>query len=137
MNQLQEFITNHWQLSLTFGVLLVLMLINELISKKKQAKGVSPQTTVDMMNNNKAMVVDFRNEEAYKNGHILGAIHASFDDFQKPKMDKYKNKTLILVCDKGIQSQQIAAKISASGFQPLVLSGGMSAELFFCKEGLQ
>ncbi len=129
MNQLNEFINHHWQLSLAFIVVLVITIINELLSKKSKAKEVTPQTVVDMMNNQEAVVIDIRDKDSFKNGHIIDAINACADDFNQPKMEKYKNKPIILVCNRGIQANTVAAKIRTQGFQPLVLSGGMGSWL--------
>jgi rhodanese-related sulfurtransferase len=127
MEHLSQFITNHWQLSLLFIVVLFLTFLNELLSQKKKAKELSPQAAVDLINNENAVVVDLRDTEAFKKGHIIASIQAKEEDFTQKKMDKYKNKPLILVCTRGIQASAFAAKIRTQGYQPLVLSGGISA----------
>lgn len=125
MNQLSQFINNHWQLCLLFAIVLLLTLINEFISKKKKAKELSPQSAVDMINNQDTVVIDLRDKDAFKNGHIIDAINANAADFSQPKMDKYKDKNILLVCARGQQASAVAAKIKEQGFKPLVLSGGI------------
>ncbi|HFL3390151.1 TPA: rhodanese-like domain-containing protein, partial [Legionella pneumophila] len=49
------------------------------------------------------------------------------DDFEQQKMSKYKDKPIILVCARGLQSPTLAMKIRNQGYQPLVLSGGIQA----------
>ncbi len=127
MEHLSQFITNHWQLWLCLIVILLLIFIYEFITMKKKAKQLSPQAAVDLINHEDAVVIDIRDKENYKNGHIIDSINANVDDFDQPKMNKYKNKPLILVCAKGIQTQSLAAKISTLGYQPLVLAGGFAA----------
>lgn len=127
MEHLGQFISNHWQLWLAFIVILLLVFINELITQKKKAKELSPQTAVDMINNGNAVVIDLRDKEAFKNGHIIDSVNCNASDFEQQKMDKYKNKSIILVCARGLQSPAVAAKIRTQGFQPLVLSGGIAA----------
>ncbi|USQ14578.1 rhodanese-like domain-containing protein [Legionella lytica] len=129
MEQLGQFITNHWQLWLLFIIVLFLTFLNELITQKKKAKQLSPQAAVDLINNENAVVIDLRDKEAFKKGHIIDAIHAKNDDFEQQKMDKYKNQPIILVCERGLQSPAIATKISAQGYKPSVLNGGMNAWL--------
>lgn len=127
MEHLGQFITNHWQLWLAFIVILLLIFINELITQKKKAKELSPQSAIDLINNENAVVIDLRDKESFKNGHIIDAIHCTAEDFEQAKMNKYKNKPIILVCARGLQSPAIAAKISTMGFQPMVLGGGIAA----------
>jgi rhodanese-related sulfurtransferase len=127
MEHLGQFISSHWQLWLAFIVILTLILINELMTQKKKAKALSPQTMVDMINNENAIVVDIRDKESYKNGHIIDSINCNAEDFEQPKMNKYKNKNIILVCARGLQSSSVAAKIRSQGFQPLILDGGIAA----------
>ncbi len=127
MNQFSEFIIHHWPLWVAFFILLLLVFANEFISQKKKAKEISPQIAVDLINNEDALVIDLRDKDAFKNGHIIDSIHASAEDFNQNKMDKYKNKNLILICAKGLQAPNVAAKIKTLGFNPRVLSGGIAA----------
>lgn len=127
MEHLGPFIINHWQLWLAFVFILFLILLNELNSQRKKAKELSPQSVIDMINNNEAMVVDLRDKEAFKKGHIIDSIQAKAEDFEQQKMNKYKNNPLILVCASGTLSPTVAAKIREKGYQPFVLQGGIAA----------
>lgn len=127
MAQLSEFITNHWMLWAAFIGISILVLINEFISQNGKAKDLSPQGAVDKINNENALVVDLRDQDSYKNGHIIDSIHAKTEDFEAPKMNKYKNKLIILACARGVQSQAAAHKLQALGYQALVLAGGVEA----------
>ncbi|MFT4058882.1 MAG: rhodanese-like domain-containing protein [Legionella sp.] len=127
MEQFSQFITNHWLLWLLFIVILFLTFLNELISQKKKAKELSPQKAVELINNEDAVVIDLREKEAFKNGHIINAINAKSDDFAQQKMEKYKGIPIILVCERGVQSPILASKISTQGYQPMVLNGGINA----------
>lgn len=128
MEHLGQFISNHWQLWLAFVIILVITFVNELYSQKKRAKELSTGAAVEMMNNEQAVVIDVRDAQTYSAGHIIGAIHASADDFSQQRMDKHKNKPIIFVCAKGLQSATLAAKVRTQGFtQPMVLAGGIEA----------
>jgi len=127
MNQFSQFVVHHWPLWVAFAILLVLIIINELFALQKKAKEVSPQMAVSLINNDGAVVVDLRDKEAFKNGHIIESIQASADDFNQAKMNKYKDTPLILVCARGLQAPVVAAKIRPLGFNPVVVRGGMSA----------
>lgn len=127
MEHLSQFITNHGLLWLAFIVVLALTALNELFMQKKKAKEISPEMVVDMMNNESAIIVDIRDKESFKNGHIINAMNATPDEFDKPKMIQLKDKQMILVCARGLQSPALATKLRTQGFQTLVLSGGLAA----------
>lgn len=127
MEHLGQFITNHWQLWLALIGILLLIFINELVTQKKKAKELTPQAAVDLINNENAVILDLRDKESFKNGHILNSINCSAEDFEQQKMNKYKNKKIILVCARGLQSPAVAAKITSQGYQPLVLGGGIAS----------
>jgi rhodanese-related sulfurtransferase len=60
--------------------------------------------------------------------HIINSIRNNIQDFNEHRMDKYKEKPLILACAKGLQSPALAAKLRTKGFlQPMVLAGGIAA----------
>lgn len=125
MEQFSQFISNHWQLWAAFIVVLLLVFINEFLAQKKKAKEISPQSAVDLINNDEAVIIDLREKEAFKNGHIIDSINAKEDDFNQPKMDQYKDKNIILICARGLQSPTVANKIRTLGFKPLILRGGI------------
>ena len=128
MQQLEQFITNHWGLWLALVAILSSIFINELISQKKRAKELSTAAAIDMINHENAIVIDLRDQETFRAGHIIDAIRASADDFNQPRMEKYKKKPLILVCAKGLQATTLATKLREQGFeQPMVLAGGVAA----------
>lgn len=127
MEHMGQFITNHWELWLALIVVLSLIYINELVSQKKKAKEVSPQAAVGLINNSDAAIIDLRDVENFKNGHIIDAIRATEADFTKPGFEKYKKNPFILVCAKGLQAPTIATKLKDQGFNAFVLAGGMTA----------
>ena len=127
MEQISQFIINHWFLWSAFIVLLALTFVNELLAKKQKAKQLSPQAVVDLINNDEAVVIDIRDKELFKKGHIIDAINLRIDEFDKPKLAQHKDKTVIIVCDKGIQAATAATQLKAQGFQAQVMSGGLAS----------
>ena len=128
MDQLIQFFCNHWVLWLTLLFILILIFINEMLAQKKQAKQVSPQAAIDLINHQQAVVIDLRDTELFNKGHIIDSVRVSADDFQKKSMDKYKNKLLVLVCARGQQSQTLAVTLREQGYvNTMVLAGGIAA----------
>lgn len=127
MDKMTQFISNHLALSLAFIGVLLLVVINELLSGKKKASELSPQNAVNLINHENAVVVDLRDKENFNKGHIIEAVNAKEEDFSTPKMNKYKNKKIILICGNGLQSSTTAAKLRTQGYEPYVLGGGITA----------
>lgn len=127
MEQLIQFISNHLLLCAAFLAVLIVVVITELQGQKGKGNQVSPQGAVDLMNHQEAQVIDIRDKEQFKEGHILNAICASPDDFSQEKIKKFKDKPIILVCNRGIQAGSLAVNLKAQGYPRIyVLSGGMS-----------
>ena len=117
---------NHWQLWLAFIAVLALTFIYEFITQKKKSKQLTPQLAVAMINNENAVVIDLRDKETFKTGHIIDSVNATAEDFDQPKMNKYKKKPVILACARGLQSPAVAAKIRTQGYQVFILAGGIA-----------
>lgn len=129
MEHLSQFISNHAFLWGALAVIVILILINESIALKQKASELSPQALVDMMNNEHAVIIDIRDQESYKMGHIIDAININPTDVDQNKMNKYKNKPLVVVCAKGTQGQATVGKLKDLGFTAQLLNGGMVAWL--------
>jgi rhodanese-related sulfurtransferase len=128
MEQLGQFILNHLGLVSALIIILILIFINEFISQKKKAKELTPAGVVKLMNHDDAVVIDSRDAETFASGHIINAIRASGDEFTKERIKKYKQKPIVLVCARGLQSPALATKLREQGFENVaVLSGGMNA----------
>lgn len=128
MEQFGQFVINHWGLWVLLISVLIIIFINERIVQKMRAKELSPQAAVALLNEDNAVVIDLRDKDAFRNGHIINAINTTKEDFEQNRMDKYKEKALILVCTRGTESTTLASKLRTDGFsQPMVLAGGITA----------
>jgi rhodanese-related sulfurtransferase len=128
MEQVGQFIMNHWALCLALVGILLLIYINEWFTKTKGPQTLSPQLVVERINHDDAVIIDLRDQEAFSAGHIINAIRAAADDFDLPRMNKYKQKPIVLVCARGVQAQPLAHKLKSKGFvNAMVLAGGLTA----------
>jgi rhodanese-related sulfurtransferase len=128
MGQLGHFIVNHWLLWVLLFIVFIAIFLNEFVEQKKQGQEIDPQTAVKLINDKDALVIDLRDEENYRKGHIINAIRVTPESFNTKQMDKYKTNPIILVCARGSESKHLATKLRQQGFtQPLALSGGISA----------
>ena len=101
MGQLTQFVTNHWALWLALVAILILIFFNEFIAQKKRAKELSPAAAIDLINHNNAVVIDLRDPDAFRDGHIVDSIRISAEEFNQQRT--FKNLTdisssYIIVC---------------------------------------
>lgn len=128
MEQLSQFAIHHWELCTAFIAIFLLILINELISQKKASLSLSPQSAVEKINHDDATVLDIRSQELFSAGHIINALRVNSNDFDQPRLQKYKTKPIIIVCAKGIEAHALGNKLKSQGFtNAMVLAGGLTA----------
>jgi len=125
-NQFQDFILHHWELWLALFTVLSLLLINEYLTQKKGPQALSTAAAIDAINHQDATVIDMRNADVFKAGHVVGSKNMPTEPLTK--LNKYKNKPLILVCERGLQSTSLAVKLRKQGFtNVMILAGGITA----------
>lgn len=130
MSEYLHFFYNHIELSLAFIVLLLLVLWEELGSKRYSRAGIPPQTLVTLMNHEGALVLDIRTPEAFKQGHITGALNVPAQTLETnlKKLIKYKNSPVVVVDETGQASIRVLGELKKNNFQKLhLLSGGLAA----------
>ena len=75
-----------------------------------------------------AFLIDFRDREAYRTGHIKGAINVPYEKFEEmQEYDFPKGKTLVLYCERGGASLLAARILAKKGYQTRTVIGGMNA----------
>lgn len=127
MDQFIEFIGNHWLLSGTFAALLIAFFYNEV---KRGGQTVSSQELVNLVNQQRAIVLDVRETGEYTAGHITDAInipHASLQSRLK-ELEKYKERPIVVVCKMGQHAGSMGTLLKKAGFQNVArLKGGLSS----------
>ena len=126
MEQLSEFIVNHWILVTAFCVVLGL-LISSLLGG---AGGVSPQQAVMMMNRENARAVDVRPEKDFAAGHILDAVHLPAQALGEAgqRLKGLGEQPLLVYCASGATSAAAVKQIRQAGFERVQqIRGGMAA----------
>ena len=94
----------------------------------KGGKKIEPNELTRLINKENAILIDLRKKEDYENGHIMTALnypHQEFDNHMY-KLDKFKERPIILVCDMGRNSANIGEKLKKAEFKRTFrLNGGM------------
>jgi rhodanese-related sulfurtransferase len=132
MNHLIVFTTHNWVLILTLVIIIVLLILEE---KKgginlSGTKQIEPQTLINLVNHESALVIDLRTETEFKAGHIASAKNVTADDFASKisTLAKDKDKPVVLVCSNGRTSQNTGTALRKQGFTNVsALAGGINA----------
>ena len=97
---------------------------------KGASGGLDTVAAVQLINREKAVVVDVCEPAEYAAGHIVGSKNIPLGDLQAKLAGAVKNKSLplILVCQSGARSARAVATAKTLGFeQAQSLGGGLAA----------
>lgn len=127
MSQLIEFVTNHWMLFLTLGVIAGLLVHNILHGNKGSVDALQ---ATQLINREGAVVLDVRPTADFAQGHIINALNIPMNGFKNQigTLQKYKDQPLLVSCRSGSQSTLACSQLRKEGFQKVYnLQGGILA----------
>lgn len=129
MQDLAAFINNHLALSYGFSLVFAMLLFVEFLRNKRMSFHISPTRAIQLINHESANVVDLRHADDFRKGHIVNASTMQISEINEgsKKLEKFKSKPLILVCQRGLESQKMAAKLLKQGYNVYSLAGGIGA----------
>lgn len=122
-----QFLIDNWMLivvALVSGAMLMWP------SLGKGGGSLNPTQAVQLMNHQKAAVIDVCEPNEYAAGHIVGARNIPLGSLEQQLAGAVKNKQLpvILVCASGMRSGRAVAVAKKLGYENAQsLSGGMGA----------
>ena len=123
-----KFILDNWMLlsvALASGSMLLWPVL-----KGAGAAGLTPAAAVQLINREKAVVVDVCETEEFAAGHIVGARNIPLNQLEEKLAGIAKNKALplILVCQSGARSGRAVLMARKLGYeQAQSLGGGLAA----------
>jgi rhodanese-related sulfurtransferase len=123
-----KFILDNWMMiavALASGGMLLWPLI-----KGGSLGGLTADAAVQLINREKAVVVDVCEADEFAAGHVVGAKNIPLGQLEEKLAGVVKNKALplILVCKSGARSGRAVAMAKKLGFEKAQsLSGGMGA----------
>ena len=92
--------------------------------------GLTPNGAVQLMNREKAVVVDVCESDEFAAGHIASARNIPLNQLEQrlPEVVKNKSLPLVLVCQTGGRAQRALAVAKSLGYdKAVVLGGGLGA----------
>jgi rhodanese-related sulfurtransferase len=96
----------------------------------QRGKRATPQDVTLLINRSKATIVDVRDAKEFAEGHLPEAKNIPLADLDKRigELDKFKSKSVVVVCKTGARASAAAAKLAKAGFTDVVnLDGGVAA----------
>ncbi len=112
----------------------ILLLLSSLLSSSDIFAGtlpsVSPRQAAEMQTQQKAVIVDVRENDEWNAGHIAGAIHIPLGEIQNrvTELAKYQNQPVITQCRSGSRSAKAAELLKIAGFTNVHnMDGGLNA----------
>ena len=126
--KLIEFVTANWMLiliALSSGGMLAWPLI-----RGSGAGTLTAQGAVQLINRERAVLVDVREPEEFASGHMIGAKNVPLNQLEEKLTGAVKNKSvpLLLVCATGARAQRAVAMAKKLGYeQAQAVAGGLKA----------
>lgn len=129
ISQLSEFITNHPWLILAAVALTAMLIGGELKRRLSGVRDVAPGEATRLLNHENAIMIDMRNDRDFRDGHIVNAVHAPAENSDmSARLDKYRDRPLIVYCRSGQRSMPVCSKLRKQGFESVYnLKGGVLA----------
>lgn len=124
-----KFLIDNWML-IAIALASGGMLVFPLIASGMAAGALSASGAVQLINREKAVVVDVSETDEFAAGHVGGAKNLPFAQLEEKLTATVKNKTvpLILVCATGARSNRAVAVAKKLGYeQAQALGGGLKA----------
>ncbi len=98
--------------------------------KGATASGLTPEAAVQLINREKAVVIDVSEPEEFAKGRIGASKNVPFGQVEDKLPGVVKNKTLpvILVCPTGARANRLLAAVKKLGYERAqTLAGGLNA----------
>ncbi len=125
-----QFITTNFlpiSLALMSGAMFFWSLLG---SRIRGIKEVDTNAALQLINHKNAFVLDVREPDEYKNGHLLNAQLIPLGKLKERigELKKYKDVPIVVVCRSGNRSGTACVNLAKEGFsQAYNLTGGMMA----------
>ena len=124
-----KFLLDNWML-IAIALASGSMLVWPLITGGMNAGALSASGAVQLMNREKAVVVDVSEVDEFAAGHVVGAKNVPYGQLEEKLAAAVKNKALpvILVCATGARASRAVAVAKKLGYeQAQALGGGLKA----------
>ena len=130
MQEIMQFIGRNPILCLAWIALFGAVLFTTFKGVMSKVKVISRGEATHLINKEDAVVVDLRQRDDFRKGHIAGAVNLLPNEIKANnvgELDKHKSTPVIVVDATGMQSQTPANELVKAGFEKVfVLKDGIS-----------
>ena len=121
---LMPFVVQNWALVLIALVSGAMLLWPGIAASARS--GLTPDGAVQLINREKAVVIDVSEAEEFAAGHVTGARNVPVNQLQErlPQVAKNKAVPLVLVCANGARAQRALGVAKTLGYEKAVVLGG-------------
>lgn len=123
-----------WGISIFLIIIIFVVVLMKLTPSSSDSAGkngwdmLGQEQMLQEMKKDNVTIVDLREPQLYKNGHIPGAVNIPFADFQDKYTELDKNKRIIFVCHDGPMGDASSQFLLGKGYHNLAnFQGGMAA----------
>lgn len=88
---------------------------------------VKPEEAREMLAGNEATAIDIRDDETWRQGHIPGARHHPADEIDAALEEIEPEQTVIVVCEDGSESSEVASRLGDGDRSAVSIDGGMES----------
>ena len=126
LQELTPFVMKHWALCGGFVVVAILVVIEEIRAGGPSTNRLSPAEATHLINREDAMVIDVRDANAFREGHIVNAKNTALVDFDRAIEKLNRERTIILVDAMGDKTAALIERMKKAGFKkPCAIKNGM------------
>jgi rhodanese-related sulfurtransferase len=123
-----QFVVQNWYLFIALLVVLAMLAYGPLRQLMAGVQKISTPEAVRLVNHEKAVIVDVREPDEYRSGHIPNAINVPLSGFAGSlgQLEKYKSRPVIICCRTSQRSARAAIALRQKQFANVqVLAGGI------------
>ena len=121
------FIYNNIVLFSAFIILGLLIINHEIKSHFSPTKNINCDDLINAMNNSKALLIDMRDAEEFKAGHIVGAKNYSLDDLANLDVSVADDAIITYANDEKVAIQAADLILKQGAKEVFYLEGGLSS----------
>ena len=129
MEQYLQFATSHGLLFAALGVVVVLLIANEVHGTLTGGKRLGAMEAVRLINDRDPLIIDVRAAPDFKRGHLLNAVNLPVAKLEEQlgQIGKDKTRPVLVYCALGQSSVTAVEKLRKNGFAEVYpLSGGIN-----------
>ncbi|ALB68668.1 rhodanese-like domain-containing protein [Cronobacter dublinensis] len=130
MQEIMQFVGRHPILSIAWIALLAAVIYTTFKGLTSKVKVITRGEATRLINKEDAVVVDIRQRDDFRKGHIASAINVLPADIKASnvgELEKHKAKPVIVVDGNGLSAQESAALLNKAGFEQVyVLKEGVA-----------